>query len=344
MNFRIISGLAVLAAVLAPGVVTPADEPAESTRHFQFTYSFTIKDLTPAQKKVRLWVPLPPSDEHQAVVVKKMDGPVHLKETHESTYGDRFLYGEIHHPQAATAQFSIEYDVTRREYSKGNLETLMKYDRRPEHPPKVPPRFLEADRLVPISGRMKDLADQNSAGSRGPVSKAYGLYEYVFHNMRYDKTGTGWGRGDAVWACDAKHGNCTDFHSLFIAMVRAEQIPARFEIGFPIPEKTGGGMIPGYHCWAEFYIEDLGWVPVDISEALGGNPSKHDYFFGSIDNNRVQFSVGRDITLSPPQEEGPLNYLVYPYVEVDGVAYDKTDKQFTFSDVEPTSQAENRAQ
>ena len=36
--------------------------------------------------------------------------------------------------------------------------------------------------------------------------------------MRYDKSGTGWGHGDVLYACDAKKGNCTAFHSLFIAM------------------------------------------------------------------------------------------------------------------------------
>jgi transglutaminase-like putative cysteine protease len=338
---RMTTALVFLAMALAFYELPAAGQAVASSRHFQFTYSFTIKDLTPAQKKVRVWVPLPPSDAHQTVELKKVDGPVRLKETHGPVYGNRFLYGEIHHPKTATLEFSIVYDVTRREYSQGNLAALMEYDKPPEHPPQVMVNYLQADRLVPVTGKLKDLADTNSQGNHGPVSKAYGLYDYVFHNMRYDKTGTGWGRGDALWACDAKRGNCTDFHSLFIALVRAEHIPARFDIGFPIPEKTAAGMIPGYHCWAEFYIERLGWVPVDISEAWQ-NPSKHDYFFGSIDDNRVQFSTGRDITLAPPQDEGPLNYLVYPHVEVDGVGYEKVDQQFAFSDEKVTSRADNR--
>ena len=71
--------------------------------------------------------------------------------------------------------------------------------------------------------------------------------------MRYDKTSSGWGRGDAVWACDAKRGNCTDFHSPFIGMLRVDGIPAGFDIGFPLPENKDKGDIAGYHCWAEFY-------------------------------------------------------------------------------------------
>ena len=128
--------------------------------------------------------------------------------------------------------------------------------------------------------------------------------------------------------CDAKHGNCTDFHSLFISLARAEGIPARFEIGFPVP---GGaeGTIPGYHCWAEFFVNGVGWVPVDISEAWK-DPKKHDYFFGALDANRVQFTIGRDLTLQPKQDGGPLNYFIYPYVEVDGKPFDGIEKRFSY--------------
>jgi transglutaminase-like putative cysteine protease len=185
---------------------------------------------------------------------------------------------------------------------------------------------------------MMELAKENTRGKQGAVEKAYALYDYVFHTLRYDKSGTGWGRGDSLWACDAKHGNCTDFHSLFISMLRAEKIPARFEIGFPLPTDTRQGEIPGYHCWAEFYVDGPGWIPVDISEAWK-DQSKHDYFFGTLDANRVQFTIGRDITLTPKQEGPPLNYFVYPYVEVDGQPYEKLGKKFAFRESTPAGTA-----
>jgi hypothetical protein len=100
------------------------------------------------------------------------------------------------------------------------------------------------------------------------------------------KTGEGWGHGHTLWACDSRHGNCTDFHSVFISMARAEKIPARFQIGFPLPADKHSAEIPGYHRWAEFYLDSTGWVPIDISEAWK-HPEKHDYFFGAHDVNRV---------------------------------------------------------
>jgi transglutaminase/protease-like cytokinesis protein 3 len=168
-------------------------------------------------------------------------------------------------------------------------------------------------------------------GKTEPLDKARAIYDYVFTTMRYDKTGTGWGNGDVLYACDAKKGNCTDFHSLFIAMARSQGIPARFEIGFPLPSDKHTSEIAGYHCWSDFYVDGKGWIPVDISEAWK-HPEKRDYFFGSHDVNRMQFSMGRDLRLHPAQDGKPLNYFVYPYVEVDGKEYPNVSLAFSFSD------------
>jgi len=99
--------------------------------------------------------------------------------------------------------------------------------------------------------------------------------------------------------------------------MRAAGIPAGFDIGFSVPEDRHAGAVTGYHCWAEFYLEPYGWIPVDASEAWK-HPEKKNYFFGAHDDNRLQLSVGRDIRLEPPQYCEPLNYFVYPYAELDG--------------------------
>src|SRR5262249_4362120 len=194
-------------------------------------------------------------------------------------------------------------------------------------------RFLQPDAKVPIEGKPLTLLQ----GRRLPmdqVAAARILYDLVNGHMRYSKEGTGWGQGDAVWACDSRYGNCSDFHSLFSSLARAHKIPAKFEIGFPLPEKRGEGEIPGYHCWAKFRPEGKGWIPVDISEA-NKNQKMLDYYFGNLTEDRVTFSTGRDLNLVPKQDGGPLNFFVYPYVEVDGKTYptEKVQKKFTFKDV-----------
>ena len=115
-------------------------------------------------------------------------------------------------------------------------------------------------------------------------------------------------------------------------MARSMKIPARFVMGYPVPEGKTDGEIPGYHCWAEFYLEDFGWVPVDASEAHKF-PDKRDYFFGGLDPNRVLFSIGRDINIDPEADIEPLNYFIYPYVLVDGMLHDDVERHVRWEDV-----------
>ncbi len=70
---------------------------------------------------------------------------------------------------------------------------------------------------------------------------------------------------------------------------------------------------------------------MDISEAWK-DQSRREYFFGAHDVNRVQFTMGRDLVLSPPQSGEPLNYFVYPYVELDGKKYENVSNNFSFAD------------
>jgi transglutaminase-like putative cysteine protease len=317
---------------LAAQSVSNAHKFGPPARTFLFTYHFTVKDIPAGAKRVRVWVPLAQTDQHQIIRILRMEAPVKIEAMKELEYGNRMIYAEIENPSSDKAEFTVEYKITRREYSQGDYAKLEPSDQKPEVVPVSLNRLIAPDSLIPTDGRIKQLAMEITGSQNGTVAKAKAAYDYFFTNMRYDKTGTGWGRGDALWACDSKHGNCTDFHSPFIGVLRADGIPARFDIGFPLPENKDSGEIAGYHCWAEFYAHKIGWIPVDISEAWKAK-EKQGYFFGSVDANRVQFSTGRDITLSPKQDGPPLNYFVYPYVEVDGKFYEKIDKQFSFKEL-----------
>ena len=335
MKLRILSSLLLLTlpvCQLAAQATSKAEKFSPPTRTFRFTYNFTVKDIPSGAKRVRVWIPVPQNDQHQTVRVVAVKARVKTRITEEPEYGNRMMYAEIQNSGASKAEFTLEYKIKRSEYSRGDYAQLRRIDQKPGVVLASMSRLIEPDSLIPTDGRMKALADQVTGSQSGAVAKAKAAYDYLFTTMRYDKTGTGWGRGDALWACDAKHGNCTDFHSPFIGMLRADGIPARFDIGFPLPENKDRGDIAGYHCWAEFHAPKSGWVPVDISEAWKAK-QKEDYFFGSVDANRVQFSTGRDIVLSPKQDGPALNYFVYPYVEVDGKPYDKLDKQFSFEEV-----------
>jgi transglutaminase-like putative cysteine protease len=303
---------------------------AQETRHFTFHYALTVKDVS-AGGRVRVWIPAAHSDAFQAVKVISATGDLPLKKTHESKYGNEMYYAEVSKAKQPELHFEIVYDVVRHErltlrIFSPHLEAVKLNDKERKED-------LAPDALVPTTGLPAELAVKVTEGKTAPLDKARAIYDYVFTTLRYDKTGTGWGRGDVLYACDAKKGNCTDFHSLFIAMARSQDIPARFEIGFPLPPDKHSAEIAGYHCWADFFEPQRGWIPVDISEAWK-HPEKKDYFFGAHDADRVEFTMGRDLELSPKQDGKPLNYFVYPYVEVAGKEYPNVSTSFSFADVD----------
>jgi transglutaminase-like putative cysteine protease len=314
----------LLSVFLAMGLGASGQE----SRHFTFHYAFTVRNV-PAGEKVRIWIPAAQPDAYQEVRIVSANGDLPLKKTREAKYGNEIYFAQAASAKQSEFHFDVEYDVVRHERrafgdsGKVVVASLATGERQED---------LQADGLVPVTGLPAELAVKVTQGKEQPIDKARAIFDYVFTTMRYDKTGTGWGQGDVLYACDAKKGNCTDFHSLFIAMARSQGIPARFEIGFPLPPDKRSGEIAGYHCWSDFWIDGKGWIPVDISEAWK-HPEKRDYFFGSHDVNRVQFSMGRDLRLTPAQKGKALNYFVYPYVEVGGKEFPNVATDFWFADV-----------
>lgn len=306
---------------------------AQGSRHFTFHYGFTVKDV-PAGQKIRIWIPAAHSDDFQEVKVVSAAGDLSLKKNRESKYGNEMYYAEENKASKTELHFEIVYDVVRHErlVLGRSIPRLSEFtlDK------KIAKLDTAPDALVPITGSPEEMAAKIVADKKTPLQKARAIYDYVLENMTYDKTGTGWGHGDALYASTTKKGDCTDFHSLFIAMARSQGIPARFEIGFSLPADKTSGEVAEYNCWADFFEPEHGWVPVDISEAWK-QEVKRDYFFGAHDDNRVEFSMGRDLKLNPAQDETALNYFVYPYVEIEGKKYENVSLAFSFADVETTT-------
>lgn len=305
-------------------------QPAPQTRTFDFDYVARIPSVPPGARKIRLWVPVPQSDAHQQIANLKINSAFRYELHQDPEYHDQCAYIEMAAPKApALVELKMQMRVQRRE----NRVDLGHPAKARKDPAELS-RALQPDQRVPLDGVIATLSAEQTRNIERPLDKARAIYNYVVSTMRYDKSGDGWGRGDAIFACNARRGNCTDFHALFIGMMRAAGIPAKFEIGFPLPADKRAGEIPGYHCWAQFWLDDFGWIPVDASEAWK-NPAKRDYFFGAHDDNRVMFSRGRDIRLNPAQQGEPLNYFVYPYAEVDGKAFAGVESKFSFRDVMP---------
>ena len=287
-----------------------ADEVVRGQDHFQFTYHATCPEIT---GHADMWLPIATSDAFQTVTIQKSSLPNNWRKIEDGAYHNQIALVRLDSTQSGKP-IEVVYDVVRREkatYPAGDDAA----------------HFLHAERLVPVGETFATIAREATNGKKTDLERGRALYQHVLARMKYDKTGTGWGRGDANYACDARKGNCTDFHSYFIALARSIGIPARFAIGFTIPPEKDDGEISGYHCWAEFFADGK-WIPIDISEAWKA-PALADYYFGHHPANRFEVSRGRDLLTDPAPASGPVNFLVYPLLEVDGKPV-KMETAFTF--------------
>ncbi len=316
---------ALLVAASPAAVGERASDARTATRIVDLNYEFVVRSIPPKATSVFAWIPIPPTDPHQRLLDYEVSDEYPHRTLTESEYGNRFL------------RFDLS-EAVRRRSDQATVRVHFRVVRLPivspagddgeVRDPEPSPRFLAADRLVPTDGEVALEARRIAGTSVGALQRARRLYDHIVATVHYDKSGQGWGRGDAVYACDVRHGNCTDFHSLFIGEARALGIPARFVMGLPLPEDGRAGTIPGYHCWAEFYVRGTGWLPIDASEA-SRHPEKRGLLFGALDANRIAFSVGRDIRL-PQSSSGPVNYSIYPHVEVDGEEFSHVETTFAF--------------
>ncbi|HCJ67767.1 MAG TPA: transglutaminase [Elusimicrobia bacterium] len=295
-------------------------------RKAEVTFKVSVKVPSGAQD-VRLWLPYPVSDENQTIEEVKVDGNFSQNGIYrEKKFGNLALYSRWEKLNEE-AKLSFSFKVTRKEVTKKDFsqkETTI---------PLEVKDFLAPSSLGPIDGKIKEIAEEATKGKKMTFSKARSLYDYLIDNFARDPAIKGCGPGNVLSLLEAKKGKCADLHSVYVCLAKSVGVPAREIMGIRIPKGAEGNMTGAYHCWAEVYIPGYGWIPIDPSdvrkiildkkiEKLEEAKEYREYYFGAIDENRIQFGTGRDLTLSPEQKAGSLNYFMYPYVEIDGKTLD----------------------
>lgn len=311
-----------IAVFLALAWALPVQAGAASARLIEFSYELLASDFSTTEA-VDIYLPLPAEHDGQQVLSHSFRTSLPGETGIEAAHGNGYYH--IHRPANVNAPIdaSLRWTVRREVVRAGDRRELSAEERQ---------RYLAPNALVPVNHEILRpiLAEIHATrADESAQATARAIYDWVVDNVEYKKVGRGWGNGDTFWACSERYGNCTDFHALFISLARSEGIPARFEIGFPLPQEHATAEIGGYHCWVQFYLPERGWVPIDASEAAK-HPEKRELYYGTQPADRIHFSTGRDLVLSPGSAMQPLNYFIYPYVEVGGKPW-RVDLETRFS-------------
>lgn len=270
------------------------------TDRFIFRYQVALPTL---HDSARLWLPIPQSGRFQQVELLRKELPGKVRRLRDQSGQNEAFFLSLGPAQSGQI-LDLRYRVRREE-------------KQPYPAPHPTAELLQATPLLPVSEDLRRRVDSALQGLEmaSPLQQARALYDYVIDHMSYIKN-KNYGTGDAQHACTSGVGNCSEFHSYFIALARIAGIPARFAIGAGIPASRDEGAINGYHCWAEFYAEGK-WWPIDISEADKFS-ALASYYFGRHPANRITLSKGRQLRFDPAPEGEAIPFFAYPVLVENG--------------------------
>jgi hypothetical protein len=179
-------------------------------------------------------------------------------------------------------------------------------------------RFTAPDALVPSAAPEIVKAAATAAGTeKNPYLKARRIYDWMNGQLSRASTGR---VSDAVAALKAKRGDALGYSSLYCALLRAARVPARMVAGALVGD-TGQRTLA--HWWDEFYVETIGWIPVDpllgdedLDVGLPSDPEvdRRTFYFGNLDNRHLTFSKGIDEVSRMAPDGRVVRHLDFPWL------------------------------
>jgi len=175
-------------------------------------------------------------------------------------------------------RYSIRTDINARDVGEYDQER------------KLYTHYTQPNMFIPSDNENIAAVAASRAGRSGnPYRRAYALFEYIIDQIEYDP---GF-RYDSLEECiDSGRGDARDYGLLFVAMARSIGIPARPVAGLIVY----GDKLTRRHVWAEFYVPQLGWVPVDPALADGTGlldiqvEDPGSFYFGNLENQHISFT------------------------------------------------------
>lgn len=125
-------------------------------------------------------------------------------------------------------------------------------------------------------------------GEENPYWIMRKIFNYVIDHMYYELSG-GWNTAPAV--LERGNGSCSEYTFVFIALCRAAGLPARYAGSIAI-RGDDASLDDVFHRWAEVYLPNYGWIPVDPSRGDKATPEEQAESIGHAFNSCLITTIG----------------------------------------------------
>jgi hypothetical protein len=287
----------VPATQAAPSATPATKEPLgySDPQKYSVKYSVIINNTGFSPTDIRLYLPLPAEWDAQKELKIAAIAPEPKSKAAEPVSGNSMLYWQLLKTpkKGSAAEFTLNFEFTAYE-TNTNIDpaSVQPYDKSSVEVQRYtkPEKYIESG-----DPKITALADSLAAGETNPYLQAQKFYDYIIDHTTYKLLGQG--LNGAKYLLENGKGECGDYSALFIALCRAKGIPARPVVGYWAI--SGNDQT---HVWAEFFLQGIGWVPVDATIGQQGS-EKRAYYFGNMDNQRVILSKGYNTPLVPATKD-----------------------------------------
>ncbi len=150
-----------------------------------------------------------------------------------------------------------------------------------EIPKEIKAVYLEDNEKYQINHPViRDAVSKCVGDEQNPFWIARKIFNHLIENLYYERVG-GWNTAPTVLA--RGNGSCSEYTFVYIAMCRAAGLPARY-VGSVVVRGDDASMDDVFHRWAEVYLPNYGWIPVDPSGGDNDLPRDQANYFGHLAN------------------------------------------------------------
>lgn len=127
---------------------------------------------------------------------------------------------------------------------------------------------------------MEKLVKKIVGDEENPYWIARKIYDHLIDKLEYEMVG-GWDVPEVVLKRGT--GSCSEYTFCFVALCRAAGLPARYQ-GSVVVRGDDASVDEAFHRWAQVYLPNYGWVPVDANRGDAKAPADQTRGFGGLAN------------------------------------------------------------
>ena len=288
---QLISVILLLLLISGNCIFQPPQNDAEflrktSAKHYHVSLGVNVKNTGKTLDKLVIILPLAQTNVYQDVSNMTLNGGeiLNIPET-DDQYVRFTITGSDLPSVGQTKQWGYEFDITLYTITTDfdQIDLIHSYD--VNSPLYLWYTGMSGNYVDPHNSTIESIGDSIWKESSDVLDYSKRCYSYVADHFQYLNPGTGLHPLSRLLAQGG--GDCGNLCSIYVSLLRYKGIPSR-HIVCVRPDGSG-------HVWADFYLENYGWVPVDVT--LKQYSSFFEDYFGKVEVGKTGMILSKEVYL-----------------------------------------------